>query len=363
MAKVYVKESSYEYYKDLREDVFELLDSVGTIEKGMNVLIKPNLLMTTTPDSAITTHPLIVKAAVEFALGKSARVLVSDSPAIGRFDKVVKQTGILDALSGMDVALHEFKTARNVEDSKFKRLELAEEALDADVIINLPKLKTHVQMGITLAVKNLFGTVLGLQKSSWHMKIGENKDKFAELLLQIYDTLRPQINLLDGISALEGEGPGTSGRARHVGILMASSDALSIDMTACEMLSVAPFSFATNKAANQVGLLEDYSVIGKMPKVENFDFPKNTSIMFGPKFARPFIRKNLTSRPQNISDNCKLCSECVNICPAKAIENTGHNLVFNYNKCIRCYCCLEICPHKAIKVYEPLVGKVVRKFL
>ncbi|MCI4625405.1 MAG: DUF362 domain-containing protein [Candidatus Magnetoovum sp. WYHC-5] len=368
MAKVFIKSSSYEY-DELRENVLSLLSDleqwqgVSCIKPGKRVLVKPNLLMGVTPERAIVTHPMIIKIVCEYALSKGANVLVSDSPALGRFEKVVKQSGLLDALSGMGVTLKEFSSSRKVNNGTFTRLEIAADALDCDVIINIPKLKTHVQMGMTLAIKNLFGTVVGFQKSGWHFNIGENGDKFAELLVNIYTTLRPTINILDGVLALEGDGPGTSGKPRHIGVLMASADALSVDLAVCEMLAVNPFWLPTNRVGRNLGLIDDYSVEGQWPTVEGFVLPKNKNIVFGPNFAKNFVRKNFTSRPQNISLSCKLCNECVNICPAKAIDNLGNRLSFDYQKCIRCYCCLEVCPHQAIKIHEPLVGKIVQKLL
>jgi uncharacterized protein (DUF362 family)/Pyruvate/2-oxoacid:ferredoxin oxidoreductase delta subunit len=359
-----LKESSYDY-KDLRAGVYEILGRLdgGVITASARVLIKPNLLTSAKPQRAITTHPLIIRAAVEYALEMGARVQVSDSPAVGKFSSIIKGCGIEEALGGMPVRLVEFERSVRVgTDSSFKEIEIAEDALSADVVINLPKLKTHTQMGLTLAVKNLFGCVVGMRKADWHFKIGQDSERFAELLAAIHGAIKPRINLLDGILAMEGDGPGTGGTPRHIGVLMGSSNAVSLDMAVCEMLGAAPLSIATNRAAVRLGFSQEYETVGEMPLVEGFVFPRAANIVFGPAFTGKILRKHLTSRPVSDREACRLCNECVNICPAGAIENDGSRLNFDYDKCIRCYCCIEVCPHSAIKVHEPIMRKAVKRF-
>jgi len=358
-----MEKSSYEY-NELRDCVFKILRRLddGVITAGARVLIKPNLLTHASPESAITTHPLIIRAAAEYAIEKGALVQVSDSPAMGKFPHIVKECGVEEALKGMPVKLAPFERSAAVKTaSSFKEIELAEDALQADVVINLPKLKTHTQMGLTLAVKNLFGCVVGAGKPDWHFKIGRDAARFAELLAAIYGAIKPRINLMDGILAMEGNGPGTGGKPRHIGVLMGSANAVSLDMAVCEMLGAAPL--ATNEAARRLGLSEEYEAVGKMPQVGGFVFPRTSNIVFGPAFTGDILRRHLTSRPVSDQTSCRLCNECINICPAKAIENDGSRLDFDYDKCIRCYCCIEVCPHAAIKVHEPLVRKAVKRFL
>ncbi len=363
MSIVIVKESSYDY-KRLRGDVFDILSQIekGAIKNSTKVLIKPNLLTSAREGHAITTHPLVIKAVTEYIIEKGAIPQISDSPATGSFNKIIKECGIEDVLKGVSVEIKEFKSSRKIlHNGKFNSLEIADDALQADVIINLPKLKTHSQMGLTLAVKNLFGCVVGLRKPEWHYRVGENRELFAELLLTIFKYLKPSINLLDGILAMEGDGPGTGGTPRYIGLLIGSDDALPIDYTVCNMIGLKPLSLITNKVGKEMGLLNNFTVIGSLKRVSNFSIPAPTDLLFGPRFAQKFIRQNITNRPKSIDDICKLCNECVNICPAKAIDNKGDKLDFDYDQCIRCYCCLEVCPHGAMKIHEPFVGKSVKK--
>jgi len=368
MPKVIARDSTYEYPR-LREDVFNILATLdaGRIMKDTKVLIKPNMLAPAHPDSAITTHPLVVKAVAEYALEKGASVQVSDSTAMGSFPKLIKDCGFEDALGGMPLNLTELTESRSVKtDWTFGMLELSSDALDAEVIINLPKLKTHSQMALTLAIKNLFGCVVGARKPEWHFRVGENKELFAELLASIYGILTPSINLMDGILAMEGQGPGRSGSPRHLGVLLGSTDALSIDKAVCMMFGLDPGFLMTNSATDRLGLDKDQcdpEIDGRLPDIRDYNIPDTSDLLFGPRFARGFLRRHIASRPVNLKETCKYCNECVKICPAEAIANTGNALAFDYNACIRCYCCIEVCPHAAMVKYDTLLKKALSAFI
>lgn len=361
MEKVYALSSTYDYTR-LRHDVFDLLSCLdtGKITKGARALIKPNLLTSAKPDQAVTTHPLIVKAAVEYALSKGAQVQVSDSNAMSSFERVMSTGGYKDAIGPLQITCKELKDWRKVESgARFNNLELASDVLDADVVINLPKLKTHCQMGLTLGVKNLFGCVVGMKKAEWHFRVGEDKALFAELLATIYKIIQPEITIMDGILAMEGEGPGTSGTPRHLGMLMGSNNALALDKAICTMLGKEPQWLLTNRAAMAMGLDVPFEVEGDLPKITDFQLPDVQDLMFGPQFARHFLRKHIASRPVNVIGLCKYCGKCAEICPAHAIEASGTMLTFDYDKCIRCYCCLEACPYGAMKKYHSPLKKIV----
>jgi len=364
LGKVIFRKASYEY-QSLRAAVFEMLamlDNSG-ITTDANVLIKPNLLSPARPWQAITTHPLIIKAAAEYALEKGAKVSVSDSSAVGSFEKVISTNGVREALSGLKVNLAPLTDSAKVETGgKFKVIELSREVLEADVVINLPKLKTHAQMGMTLAVKNLFGCVVGLRKPEWHFRVGEDKELFAELLTTIYLQIKPSINLMDGILAMEGQGPGARGKPRELGYLLAGTDALDLDMAACRLVGMDPMSLMTTQAAFRMGVplaepeLEDFpgATIG-------YVIPEAMDLVFGPRFSRGFFRRHVADRPSNIEDICKYCDECVKICPAQAIKNPGRKLMFDYDKCIRCYCCVEVCPHAAMEKRSTWLKRLIKK--
>ena len=211
MATVFFVQSEYDD-PALKRAVFGLLDRIASlrIEKGARVLIKPNFLAPARPERAMTTHPLVLRAAVEYVLDKGGRPLVADSPGMGTFERLLREGGYAEALKGLDVEVRPFKETVRVDIGEpFGRIEIAREALEADVVVNLPKLKTHTQMLLTVGVKNLFGCIVGLKKPEWHMRSGVDRHMFARLLVQhLRAAVNPAATLVDGIVAMEGQGPG-----------------------------------------------------------------------------------------------------------------------------------------------------------
>jgi uncharacterized protein (DUF362 family)/Pyruvate/2-oxoacid:ferredoxin oxidoreductase delta subunit len=365
MARVIVRNASYNY-DQLKEVFFEIIESIACdkIKPGSRVLIKPNLLIASAPDDAITTHPFVIKAAVEYVLGKGACPQVSDSPAIGSFERILKVSGIKDALAGLNVICKPFKETRKADIGKpYGEIDIAIDALEADAVINLAKLKTHSQMHMTLGVKNMFGTIIGFKKSEWHMRAGVDTTAFARLLVGIHQMIKPTVSILDGILALEGEGPGKGGKPRKIGILMGSCDTFALDMAVCKMIGVSYESVPILKVAKDDNLFVDYEIDGQLPAIVDFRLPGKGEIVFGPQVLRNFLRRHTLPRPVCNEQLCKLCSKCWTICPAKAIRAQETGVEFNYDKCIRCFCCIEVCPEAAIKLKETGSGKIIRKFV
>lgn len=363
-SQVIIRSASYDYGL-LRPLVFEMLDPFcgDNIRKGSRVLIKPNLLAPAGPERAMVTHPLVLKAVVEYVIMKRGQPQISDSPAMGGFEKVLNESGIKEALKGLGVEFRELRESVAFDTGEpFKKIEIARDALETDVLINVPKLKTHAQMLMTLGVKNLFGCIVGLRKPEWHFRTGVNRELFAALLVKIHQALKPAVTLLDGILAMEGEGPGRSGTPRGLGIVAASDDTYALDIAVCKMLGTDPYSVLTNKAAREMGYADgEMEVIGHAPVVHDFRFPNISPLVFGPQRFHGFIRRNIVQRPMPGDSECKLCGECWKYCPAKAISRKGRKVSIDYDKCIRCYCCIEVCPHAALRTEEPLLGKIFRR--
>lgn len=366
MSLVIFKKAAYDYEK-LRPIFFEIMDSVGgeLIKKGSFVVIKPNLLAPASPESAMLTHPLVVRACVEYVLQKGARPQISDSPAMGSFNAVLGKSGIRDALRGMDVSYAEFKDSETIDTGEpFRQVEIARDALRADLLINLPKLKSHSQMLLTLGVKNLYGCVVGHRKPEWHFRTGVNREMFARLLVHIYRAVRPSITILDGILAMEGQGPGKRGTPRQMGVLIGSNDAVALDRAVCRMLGIDPEQLLTNKIAGELGLADALlDVEGEIPVIKDFSFPEITPLVFGPERLHGLMRRHLVQRPVVDDGLCRACGECWNYCPAGAITSESRRPAFDYDKCIRCYCCIEVCPHAALSTRETFPGKILRKGL
>ncbi len=362
--KVIVRKSSYSY-DQLRPHFFAMMDALGgeMIRRQEQILIKPNLLMAAAPARAITTHPFLVRAAVEYVLERGAIPLIADSPAIGSFTRIMEKGGFQEALAGTGVVGRPFKETRLVDlGPPFGKVALAQEALAAAVIINLPKLKTHAQLLLTLGVKNMFGAVVGFEKPQWHLKMGSRRELFALLMVRIYERLKPAFTILDGITALEGDGPGRGGRPREVGVIMGSSSAHALDLAVCRLLQLDPDRLPTLKVARELGLLPDHLELdGELSRVRGFALPALSPNLSGPKFIQGFIRRYLLSNPRCDDGSCNLCGECGQICPVKAVSYEGQ-AIFDLKTCIRCYCCQEICPEGAIGIREPLAGKLLGRF-
>lgn len=361
MASVLIRQAVYNY-RVVQPIIFEMLASADglQIKSGDRVVIKPNWLAPASPEKAVTTHPMVVRAAAEFALEAGARVQISDSPAMGSFSKLLKKGGYTEALQGLEVSVSAFeKTVPITVAEPFGRIEMAKDAMDADVVINLAKLKTHTQMMLTLGVKNLFGCIVGLQKPQWHLRAGVDRELFGRLIVTIFEAVAPAYTIVDGILAMQGQGPGRSGTPRQLGLLIGGNNAHAVDHVICLLLGLDPQALATHRNAREMGVYDGVVHInGDLRMLTDFQFPELGSLTMGPDFLGRFMRRFVIQRP--VADNraCKLCGECWKYCPAKAITYTDRGISFKTNACIRCYCCLEVCPHAAIRAKKPLAGKM-----
>jgi ferredoxin len=238
----------------------------------------------------------------------------------------------------------------------FKQIEVDQAVLEADVIINLPKLKTHSLTLLTLGVKNLFGCVPGPKKPLWHLKAGDDRKIFAQILFDIYHVIQPSLTILDGIVGMEGSGP-NSGRPIAIGLILASGDSLSLDQIVCDLLGISRESLLTNRVAFEQGIGRDsIDVLGEKVenlKISNFQFPSVSQPDWHlPGFLSRALKNALTAKPVIDEEVCESCDRCAEICPPKALARRGEDLVFDYGRCIRCLCCLEVCPEGAISVKQ-----------
>ncbi|MCX8012254.1 MAG: DUF362 domain-containing protein, partial [Desulfobacterota bacterium] len=208
------------------------------VKSGVKVLLKPNLLCARSPEKCVTTHPAIVSVVARMVLEAGGKPFIGDSPAIGPFKWVAAKSGLEEVARKLNIELIELTNPIYITpppESKFKKILIAKQAIEADLVINLPKLKTHSQMMLTLGVKNLFGTIVAQRKAEWHFFAGMNRDTFASLLLDIYLIIKPALTILDGVWGMEGYGP-SNGIPRKVGLLAVATDAVALDTSICYLL-------------------------------------------------------------------------------------------------------------------------------
>lgn len=354
----------------IKKVIDDLGGITGFIKRGDNVLLKPNLLTAKYPEEAATTHPSIVQAVGELVKDCGGEIIIGDSPAIGSWKNIVQKTGMAQVAKRLGAKLVHFTTPVHLpkrEKHLFKFLKIAKDVLDADVIINLPKLKTHVQMYLTLGVKNVFGCVVGKKKAQLHMEAGKNSTQFARMLVEIYGSISPTLTIMDGIVGMEGNGPG-SGPPKQIGLILASRDAVAMDRLICEILGAQTEKLFILSAAKELGYgnteLKSIQTKGEeldKVKITSFKLPVLTSTEFGPPFLRKFIKDLVTSKPKEDGKKCTLCNFCADVCPPKIIKKNKKRLNFNYDGCIRCYCCIEVCPEGAMKVKQGILTKLISR--
>ncbi len=367
-----ISTSDYEL-EMLRKSVRLLLEPLGGIGRfvkpGQRVLLKPNMLAARPPEAAVTTHPSVLQVVAELAKEAGGIVTAGDSPGIGSFEKVAIRSRIMEAAAAGGVVLLPFRETVSVKGGKqFRNLQLSSEYMNADVVINLPKLKTHEMMTMTCAVKNLYGSVVGPAKAALHLTAGRSKGMFAALLLEIADARPVALTIVDAVVAMEGDGP-NSGTAREAGWLIAGENPVAVDVVAGRLAGIAPAILPVELEAVQRGiygsLMEDIEICGdvsKVPDIRPFVLPSGLDVQFGiPGFIGDILRRHISPLPEADRDKCVLCGICRDACPPGAIEINKNALKVSSGRCIRCWCCRELCPHHAMLVKKGFLLKLVER--
>jgi uncharacterized protein (DUF362 family)/Pyruvate/2-oxoacid:ferredoxin oxidoreductase delta subunit len=349
------------------------------VRPGQTVLLKPNLLRRETPETAVVTHPEFVRAAAELVREAGGKALIGDSPGAALphtrrtllhlyracgLERVAEETGA-ELMLETSHAIVNCPSGRMV-----KRLEMVTPAIEADVILNLPKFKTHVYTRLTGAVKNLFGLIPGLIKPAYHAKLGDVR-RFSAMLVDVMEAADPDLSIVDGIWAMEGDGPG-AGRRRDLGLIVAGESPAAVDAVLGRIMGIDPFSVLTTAECAQRGLLRpdlsDVATVGLAEaefRAEGMAVPElgEAAVSFARfpfwlKPALPAAKWLLTTRPEVEKSSCVGCGDCVRVCPVEAIRLRGGQARIGYARCLRCYCCHETCPRRAIVLRRPLFQKI-----
>jgi len=342
-----------ENYKQPKVDkaiikVLKLLDV--ELPKRKKVLIKPNIVVCNAKNpTAVLTNPSIVEAVCKILKKYNCKIYIGESSFMDT-DIAFKKSGIERVAKkyGKLVIFEQDKLLK-IKDSKAKILKsfhLSKTLKNADLIINIPKLKTHQLTKYTGAIKNLYGCIPGGMKQKLHKKASE-EEKFSKLLVDIYQNIKPEINIMDGVIGMEGKGP-TSGKLKKAGYILASKNAVSLDIVSSKLMGYKPKDILMIKEAvkRKLGSFK-FKLIG-MEKVPNLHFEKP---IVSKKLSKSILRR-LKQRPIIVDKKkCIKCGLCAKKCPAKAIKLQPFPVI-DKKKCIRCFCCMEICPKDALSLKE-----------
>ena len=334
------------------------------VKPGMKVLLKPNLLTAAEPGKAVTTHPVLIRAVAEAVRAAGGTVWVGDSPAaeINEGKSVWETEGLGEALSASGARLIKFKGAylRRVGGVEYY---ISRPVLDADLVINLPKMKTHTLTRYTGAVKNLLGVLPGGRKREIHVR-APGVTEFSRALVDILELVKPQLNIMDGILGMEGNGPGTSGTPHAYKMLAASTDAVALDSVLAGAMGFPTGGIVHLQQAEERGLgnhhpdlihVEGDHAILQLGKL---DLPKARWFLDMPSWFTDPIRDKIKLQPHLDAAKCTACGTCAESCPADVI--TIRNVAeFELSKCIGCMCCVEVCPHAALSPKPNLLARLV----
>ena len=373
VAVVRCKTYNIEAVKPALEEAVNAVNGLDFVMPGMKIIIKPNLVSFKKPDAAATTHPALLEALVEMLLARGADVTIGDSPggphSLPLLNRVYTATG-MDRLLKLGAKLNRNMNEKTVdfpEGKVLKNFTYTEYLDEADAIIDFCKLKSHGMLGMSAAVKNLFGTIPGLKKPEVHYKF-QNDAEFADMLVDLNEYFKPRLAICDAVVGMEGNGP-TAGTPRQIGAIIASKSTYYADVVGAELIGMNIDGLPTLQAAYERGFApassKNLRVYGdiraltvddfKAPPVRGLSFMRKGNVLhFISKAAlehKPTLKKRL----------CVGCGECARMCPAKAIEMKNKNPHINREKCIRCFCCQEFCPRAAMVAHRPLAAKALNK--
>lgn len=346
------------------------------ISEDEKVLIKPNFLTAKKPDEAVTTHPSIFSAVIDELRNQNINQLYyGDSPGFGNSELAAKVCGFSEIADAKNVELLEFNKGKSVDFPEgyiLKKLDVADGVLETDCLISLSKMKTHGMTRLTGAIKNQFGIIYGLNKASFHSNFPDILD-FSKALIDINRFVKPRLYIMDGIVAMEGNGP-KNGTPVNMNVLLFSNDPVALDTVFSYLVNIEPSYLPTIQAARELDFgeshLEDIEILGDdLETLRNFDFKVEripargeNANNIGFNLLRQF-RNQITRKPILDEKNCISCGVCYKHCPQnpKAIEMVGNpkKPKYDYSKCIRCFCCQELCPNNAIKIKTPFLGKLL----
>jgi uncharacterized protein (DUF362 family)/Pyruvate/2-oxoacid:ferredoxin oxidoreductase delta subunit len=351
----------------------DMLGGISVFAKpGERIVIKPNVLIGTDPDKGVTTHPAVFRAVGTLLKDAGVSVLYGDSPSFGKSEPNLKRSGIKQVGDELGFSMADFNSGRSVSHKDallVKKFVIANGVLDSDGLVSLPKFKTHGLVRFTGAVKNQFGCIPGLLKSQYHVKLPDPYD-FATMLVDLNTLIKPRLYIMDGIAAMEGNGP-RSGKLKRLNVLLLSGDPVALDATACRIAHLDPEIVPTCRPSEKAGLgtyhAENIELMGDAIESfvdKSFEVNRTPPVSSSGGRFRVFLKNRLTQRPVIDKAKCTCCGTCIMMCSVKPKAVDWHKgdkskpPRHDYDRCIRCYCCQETCPEGAIYLSSPLLGRI-----
>lgn len=352
MNTVLIRDTLKESISNIIDEIFEKYEIEKKV-KNKKVLVKPNLLAAFPPERGVTSDPRIVKEIVCRLKKYGAKeITVGDNSGSIHFDpwKIGRETGILEASDGCYKNIAGEVIEVEVKSKYLDKIIISRVFTDVDYIINVPKFKTHGLVKITGAVKNMYGMIPGGKKAQLHT-LSNSVKEFAELLVDIYQIRIPDLNIMDAIIGMEGNGP-TNGKPRSINKILCSDNGVAIDTVMATMMGLQSSMIETIQIANERGLgemdLHKIEIDGKLETISDFKTPEKGIFHKIGRFMTPYTFKYAQVKPIVDKQKCKKCYQCIKVCPTKAMQIKNGFPEADRKQCISCFCCDEHCPYSAI---------------
>jgi uncharacterized protein (DUF362 family)/Pyruvate/2-oxoacid:ferredoxin oxidoreductase delta subunit len=354
MAKVMIHPATYERLGQAIDRAFELFPMEL---RAKSVLIKPNVLRASEPGEGIVTHPAVLRAVVEkVETMHPASIVVGDNSGLigyGANEESFKRTGLMEAAKGYYQNIGNDSKKVEFNPDFMSTVSVSRIVLDADIIISLPKFKTHGLTVITGAIKNSYGFLPGAQKARLH-RAAASPERFHEMLVDVFRLRVPDLFLVDAVVGMEGNGP-VSPDLINVGLILASDNGVALDAVITAMMGCEPGRLRFLQKAKEVGLgdydLSAIEVIGEFIPLPDFKLPPLSGERdFNNKTIQDALHSRTLLRPQADPELCTGCSACVEQCPVSALSMNHELPRVDASLCITCFCCQEICPEKAMSL-------------
>jgi len=353
MHRVMIQSASYESCRGAVDRAFEMFPQEIARKK---VLIKPNVLRASTPEEHIVTNPALLRAVVDKVEELSpAEIVVGDNPGIfsyGDNEHSFEKSGLMEAAKGYYKNLGNSTENLPFSPDFMPAVGVSTDIMQADVVISLPKFKTHGLTTMTGAIKNSYGILPGAQKARLHRLAG-SPERFQDVIVEVFRLRIPDLFILDAVVGMEGSGP-ASPELREIGLILAADNGVALDGVVARMMGIDPATLRFLQQAKGMGLgdfdSEMVEIDGEMVVLPDFKLPPPLSpeATSGNPANQEFLRTRTLLRPEADGELCTACGVCIDQCPVSALVMGESVPQVDADTCITCFCCQEICPEKAM---------------